>query len=511
MIRSFLSGRSVAIVLTVILSLLLALPLCAEEKPRYGGVLRNVEGAGPAGSLGWPAKAVGNDALAMKPNIECLIYEETSGKLHPWLATDWKVADDKSSLTFVLRKGVKFHDGSDFNAEVARFNLQAQLDAKQSGTRSWESIEVVDDYTVRINLKEYQNTMMGLLSGGLGAMVSRVAVEKNGEDWAKLNPVGTGPFVFVSFQRDVVTKFKRNENYWDKGKPYLDAIELHYIKDPMTQMSALRAGEAEVIGMDVGKRTADMQALGFTIIAEPSGTVTLIPDSANPDSPFADKRVREAVSYAIDRDAITKAKGYGFFHSSYQLPHPISVAAVPNLQGRSYNPEKAKQLLAAAGFPKGFKTKIIPMPFGIDRDVMVAVQSYLGEVGIQVDLDFVDYGRYSEYRMKGWKDGLLCQPLGMFPNFNTTLDWYFSEKSPQFPSLKRADGYQAILEASLATIEPVPELMQKAVKKIFDDAMIIPIHDTGRAYVTQPYVHDTGHLAWGAWPNWRPDRTWLSK
>ncbi|MBN1255511.1 MAG: ABC transporter substrate-binding protein [Deltaproteobacteria bacterium] len=507
------SVGSIGCLVLLIVALLLVggYPAHSQDKPQYGGILRVVEGAGPRGCIGWPANAVGNDALGMKPCIEYLVNQDNMNKILPCLATDWKVARDRKSITFTLRKGVKFHDGSDFNAEVARFNLQAVKDAKASGTASWTSVEVVDDYTVRINLSEYNNNLLARLSGSPGAMVSKEAVEKNGIEWAKLNPVGTGPFKFVSFQRDVVAKYTRNENYWDKGKPYLDGVELHFIKDPMTQQAVMRAGEAEVLGIGLGKMAADMKALGFKIISAPSGTVSLLPDSKNADSPFGNKKVREAVEYAIDREAIVKGKGYGFLKAAYQLPPSNSMAYDPNFKGRQYDPEKAKKLLTETGYPNGFATKIIPMSFDVDRDVMVALQSYLGEVGIKVDLDFVDYGRYSEYRRKGWHNALLCQPIAVFPNYNQTLDFYFSAKSPDFPSLARPAGFDELIQKSISTVEAKKRNIQNVLEKMFDETMVIPINEVGRGYAVQNYVHDTGHLEWGSWTNWTPDRAWMSK
>jgi peptide/nickel transport system substrate-binding protein len=501
------------IALSIIGSMLILGYAEAQTKPtpKYGGILRNVEAAGAPGSFGWPPEAVGNDALGMKPALECLVRQDSMGTIYPWLATAWKVAPDKKSITFTLRKGIKFHDGSDFNAKVVKFNLDAQKAAKVAGTQSWTSIDAIDDYTVRINLSAYDNILIGYLFGNLGTIVSQASFEKNGKEWAKLNPVGTGPFKFVSFQRDVVTKFKRNDDYWDKGKPYLDGVELHVIKDPMTQQAALQAGEVEVVGMDYGKMAADLKAMGFELQAEASGTVMLLPDSVNPDSPLADKRVREAVEYAIDREAIAKAKSYGLWKAAYQLPPAGTLAYNPNFQGRRFNPDKAKQLLAEAGYPNGFKTKIIPMPFGIDRDIMVSIQAFLAKVGIQVDLDFVDYGKYSEYRRKGWRNAFLCQPIGLFPNYNRVLEWYFGADSLDFPSVKRPDGFQALLNESLGTIDLEKEKVVKVVMKAFDETMLIPIHDTGRAYAVQKYVHDTQHMAWGSWTNWRPDLAWLSK
>lgn len=482
----------------------------AGPKPQYGGVLRSVQRMGPAGNIGLVTSGAGGGVL-LRPVFEALLWEDYYGKFYPHLATTWKVSQDKKSITLTLRKGVKFHDGSELNAEAVRYNLLAHKEAKQAGTQNWTSIDIDDNYTVRINLNSYHNTMICDFASSIGMMISYEAVKKKGLEWANKNPTGTGPFKFVSFKRDVVTKYKKNENYWQKGKPYLDEIEQHVIKDPVTMRASFQAGEADVMGTDIAKMISELEALGYKILSAASGTVVLLPDSVHADSPFADKRVREALGYAIDRETIVKAKGYGLHNVAYQLAPKGTSAYIPDFKGREYNPEKAKKLLADAGYPNGFETKIIPMPFGIDRDVMVAIQSYLGQIGIKVDLDFVPFSKYTEYRYKGWHNAILCQPLGSFANFNKTLQWYLAEDTPQFPSLKRPKGYQDILNESLLTIAMDIPKIQKVIMKTFQEAMVIPIHDVGRAYITQKNVHNTGHMEYSVWPTWRPDNAWLSK
>ena len=129
------------------------------------------------------------------------------------------------SITFNLRKGVKFHDGSDFNAEVAKWNLDNMIKAEASAFASWASVDIIDDYTIRVNFTKWQSTLpMSFAEGNPWApMVSKAAFEKNGLEWMRANPVGTGPFKFESFQLDASLKVVRNPDYWIKGKPYLDA------------------------------------------------------------------------------------------------------------------------------------------------------------------------------------------------------------------------------------------------------------------------------------------------
>ncbi|MBN1848566.1 MAG: ABC transporter substrate-binding protein [Deltaproteobacteria bacterium] len=509
---------SVVLIILVLVAVFLLLVgpvsnLGAEPTPQYGGVLRNAEREGPTRSIGihWEVRAA--DSLAMRPAIESLFRQDRAGVIHPLLATGYKVAPDKSSVTIPLRKGVKFQDGSDFNADVALWNLQKKIEHRGRGTDRWASLEKIDDYTIRINLKGWDNFIVTGLTATGSAMMSKKTYDEKGEEWCMFHPVGTGPYIFESFQRDVVTKFKRNPNYWQKGLPYPDALELHYIKDSMTMVAALRAGEIDVLGADTGKMTADLREEGFKILSANQGTVVLLPDSKNPDSPFANKKVREAVSYAIDREAIVKARGFGFWDPSYQIIYDGNPGHIPNFQGRRYDPEKAKKLLAEAGYPKGFQTKVIPMAFGTDKDVWVAVQAYLGAVGIQVDLENVPYSKYTEYREKGWNNGMLGQPLGIYPNANQTYDFYFSEnvRRVQYPVMKRPDGFQDLLEKSTATTEPDPAMMQQLAKMFYDDATIIPIHTTGRAYVHQKNVYDTGHMTWGMWTDWTTEKAWKSK
>lgn len=480
-----------------------------KVQPQSGGVLKLIETTGPKTPFGWPPEAFGDSTVACKASVESLVRLHYNGRVEPWLAESWKVAPDKSSVTFKLRKGVKFHDGTDFNAEAAKFNLDALKAGKAPGSQDWSSIDVVDAYTVRINLTAYTNIFYSRLASMSGAMVSPTAFKTKGLEWVRWNPVGTGPFEFVSFDRDVGMKFKKFDGYWQKGKPYLDGIEYLYIKDLMTQAASIEAGEAHVLNAETGKLAADMKAAGFNVYAADTGVVTLIPDSANADSPLANRKVREAVEYAIDKEAIAKAKSYGFWQATYQLPSTGSSAYMKDVPARKYNPAKAKKLLAEAGYANGFKTRIIPH-FAIDKDVLVSIQSYLSKVGITVEIEFVDQGKFTDYRRKGWKNGFLCMPLGEFPNYLQTIEYYFAPATLEFPSLKKP-AVEPLFTEALATVNLELPKIHKLLKLFNDDLTVIPIHTTGRACITQKKVHDTGHLTLGNWGWWTPENAWLSK
>jgi len=346
-------------------------------------------------------------------------------------------------------------------------------------------------------------------------MVSPTAYEKKGTEWAKWNPVGTGPFKLVSYERGSKLKFTRWDGYWQKGKPYLDGVEYIFIRDPMTQQAAMRAtGEekVQVLCVTSGEQAAMMKAQGFEVLTMSIGPVSLIPDSKNSDSPLSNKKVRQAISYAINREAIVKARGFGFWKVANQIPSPGQLGYVKNLELGQYDPKKAKQLLTEAGFPNGFKIKIIVMPAMVDRDAMVAVQRFLGEVGIQVELEFPDGGAYTALRWKdGWHNALMAQHTRMLATTNITNNFYWLEITGQWPSLKRPEGLLDKLDASLKTLAPEDVKMQELTRIAADDVMIIPIYYIYEMYVVQPNVHDTGYCEWSASTVNTPETTWLSK
>ncbi len=232
----------------------------------------------------------------------------------------------------------------------------------------------------------------------------------------------------------------------------------------------------------------------------------------NGDSPLSKKKVREAVSYAINRDAIVKARGFGFWTAANQIPSPGQPGYVKNLDFGRYDPKKAKQLLAEAGYPSGFKTKLIVQPALVDKDAMVAVQRFLGEVGIQAELEFPDNGGYTAIKWKdGWHNGFVVNHTRMLATFNITYNYYWQTVTGQFISMKRPDGLVSKLDASLRTLTAEDAKGQEMTRMTADDVMFIPIYYQYEMYVVQPNVHDTGYCEWSSSTINTPETTWLSK
>ena len=482
--------------------------------PIYGGTVRWIEPNPPGQPIGtlWEGPFM-HPCMAMC--FEPLLNGLVDGTFLPWMATSYELsADPKNpSVTFKLRKGVKLHDGTDYNAQLVKWNIQKIKDSGLSASaRYYKTIEAKDDYTLAIELSEWRNSLMPAFARGQHYVVSREAFEKNGIDWLRWHMVGTGPFRQIDFQRDVSVTLVRNDDYWDKGKPYLEKIQYIFVADEMTRVALLRTGGAEVLNCaSSGRVASELQSKGFNISSQVSGASCLFPDSNNADSPWANLKVRQAAEYAINKDEIAKAFGFGYWKAAPQVPSPAAPAYVPGIgDGRKYDPAKAKQLLTEAGFPNGFKNKIIAQS-SANRDVVVALQSFLNTVGIQTDLDFVEPSKYTEVQNKGWNNGLLFVSWGLEGNINPSVGSNFPPvRTGRFMVVKNPPNWAEVYQASNTAPAVDPKLFQNEAKAIYDDVMVIPIYWETALYALNPKLQDHG-LGTRNPGDWYPQNAWLSK
>jgi len=383
------------ICLITILSLSFFSILCtshtlAADKPQYGGTMKIIAQRGPT-NIGYSAAMNFADHTPGVMYAERIMDVSVKGDLLPRLAESWEYSPDGKAITFHLKKGVKFQDNTDFNAEALKWNLETCLEARAvPGAKYIASFDVIDDHTFRVNLTERHNQIIyGIWRPFI---FSPTAFKKNGKDWAVTHAVSTAPFKVVEFKRDVIIKMEKFEGYWDPDKPYLDKVEFRIVKEPATCALMMKAKQADFWFQATAREAAELRDEGLTVITGPSFIHNIYPDSKNPDSPFADKRVREAMEYAIDRKAMSDALGFGFTVPINQLAPPGSAGYNTDYEGRPYNPEKAKRLMAEAGYAQGIKTTMGLR--AIELDKATVIKNYLAEIGIDVKLDVCDPGRY---------------------------------------------------------------------------------------------------------------------
>jgi ABC-type transport system substrate-binding protein len=349
---------------------------------------------------------------------------------------------------------------------------------------------MLDDYTVRVNLNEWRNTVPLSFCEGIAPvlMISKEAYDKNGPEWVKSNPVGTGPFKFVSFTPDVGFKAEKFPDYWVEGKPYLDGIEITFVADQTTAEMLVKTGQVDFAGASL-RLAAEYEEMGLTVVTATEASWVLVPDTGHLDSPWANQKVREAAEYAIDRDTIAEAFFYGYAKAPNQIPPPSAQTYNPNFPySRDYNAEKAKQLLIEAGYPGGFDTTIICFP-AIDEDIALAIQADLKKVGIIADLEYTDFGKWLTYfspMSSAPNNSLLYLPIpGFDSNYVTTMQFIMSMFSQ---SWERTPEWVKAVQAAMAPLTPEVELTRACTDIISRDALLIPVHLGVQARVAQPNV-----------------------
>jgi peptide/nickel transport system substrate-binding protein len=217
---------------------------------------------------------------------------------------------------------VTFHDGSKLDASVVEWYFAM---AKASGflNPGIVGVEATGEYEVVVKLNGYLNNALNILASHAFALCSKENLEKNGEEYAGENPVGTGPFVFKDKKVGISITYARYDNYWQEGKPYLDGIEYVFITDVMTQNAAMMAKTSDAADV-VGVTSAEQIALlredpDLNVKLLPIGPTIMMPSGINPDSPWSIREVRQALSWAIDREAICEARGFGIFTPATQF------------------------------------------------------------------------------------------------------------------------------------------------------------------------------------------------
>jgi len=459
------------------------------------------------------------DESLAKAYAETLVYYSGSGDFKPELAKSWTIDSTAKTLTFKLEEGVKFHDGTDFNAEAVRWNVQTLIDSARLANGQYvDSIEVVDTYTFRYNLNAMLTPQIMLHSYGynLQTMFSPTAFTNNGgEDWAVSHYVSTGPFKFDSWTQDVSLKITKFDDYWRGSEyPYLDAIEFTFVADSTIAAAKMQAGEADAWGGPPLKEATDLEQQGFNLITGIGGFYAeMIPDNVSEGSVYKDVKVRQALEYAIDREAMAIGLGYGILQPVYQAGGPsYSQGYNPDWTEREYNVEKAKQLLTEAGHPNGFKTTLLVMQGG-QQDMAQSIQAFLADANIEVEIDVADPGRFiGSIYQGGWNGGLLLWMVPIDPEF--ILGW-FVHFGPQpifpYPSLAWPDEYRTLVET--VRLAPSIDEMRAATKDLMtlvsDGAYVIPLIDSLNLYIVRDYVK-TDRLKdhFMVWHNYKD---WLDK
>ena len=480
----------------------------SETTENGGGVLRIVT-AGKGSGIGFPAGFTGYyERIYSDPALESLArIGEDKTSVEPWLAEDITVDAENLTMVVTLREGIQFSDGTPFNAEAVIANWNYYIENGSNRFNNVEKFEATGEYEVTAYLSEYDNsTVLNTCVEG-GWMISPTFYEENGDDVVYTTPVGTGPFVCVSSNLDSEIIYEKNETYWQEGKPYLDGIEITLCSDSTTAMTIFKSGDADIILFPSTTQAQELEELGYQQLGSADAyfpsTAGFTFSSNVEDSPVSDVNVRKAICYAIDSEAITKAQGGELFEFTNQLAVPGSESYNEEVEGYPYDPEKAKELLAEAGYADGFT--ITATGSGADQEAFFTlIQAYLQEVGITLEIEIVDSAVYNAKRMVAGDDNyeglIFLQGAAVKERY---FDVFGENPTHYARSMAQYDDVNSLTDVIKYSTddEEVEQALMDFQSKIIDEYCLIhPMYISGYLMYATDSVVDSGlmetHKGW---------------
>lgn len=337
--------------------------------------------------------------------MDPLIARNNDMKLVPSLATSWQVVNP-TTWRLTLRQGVQFHNGDPFDADSVKFTLDRIIDPQRTHSLRRrisliQEVRIIDPFTIEIITTKPFPT----LPRGLSDIViePKAYITQKGEDAQRQHPIGTGPFRFVEWVPGDHLLLKANDAYWG-GRPSIDTVLIRYIPEASTRVAALLAGEAHIIEEVPVDLLPQVEAGRDTKIFAASTTVALcLTMDTTRGGPFANSKVRLAMDYAINKPLIWKEilNGHGRVLDG-QLATQHTFGYNPSIRSRPYDPEKAKALLAEAGYPDGFATSITTRSgkYLSDVEITTAISGQLAKIGVQAEVNIVESGVFSKMVQK---------------------------------------------------------------------------------------------------------------
>jgi len=434
--------------------------------------------------------------MVLYPLHDALVKPMQSGINTPGLAESWSLAKDNVTYEFVLRKGVKFHNGEPVTAEDVKFSFERY---KGSGARTLKEhvkeIQVVAPNRVRIVLREAWPDFMafyGTSATGAGWIVPKKYVEKVGDDGFKRAPIGAGPFKFVSFTPGVELVLEAFGDYWRKP-PGVKRLIMRSISDESTRAAAVKTGEVDIAYLFSGTLAEELRRTPRVRIVAPLvyGIYWLdFLDQWDPKSPWHDRRVRLAASLAIDRAAINQAEMLGFAKLTGSFVPSSFEFALP-LEPHPHDPKRAKQLLAEAGYANGFDAgDLTPLP--PYTSVAEAIGGYLQAIGIKSRVRTMERAAF----LTAWREkklhGLLIGATGAAGNAAARLEPFVTKEGiyayGTLPELEDLFHRQA-KELDRKQREKLLHQIQKAVA---EHVLVAPLYQQAFIWGVGPRVAEAG-------------------
>ncbi len=414
----------------------------------------------------------------------------------PCLAESWTVSPDGLTYDFTLRSGVKFHNGETMTADDVKFSFDRYKGAANKLLKDKvRTVQIVDPLRVRFVLKEPWPDFLTFYASpatGAGWIVPKKYVEKVGDDGYKKAPVGAGPYRFVSFTPGIELVMEAFDQYWRKS-PSVKRLVFKSVTEESTRLAMLKRGEADIVYSVRGALAQELQRTpGLTLkptILHGTQWVNFV-DQWDPKSPWADKRVRMAANHAIDRNAINQAETLGFSRITASIiPHSFEFAWQPPLW--SYDPAKAKKLLAEAGYPNGFNAG----EYSVDSaytSVVEAIVNYFSAVGITAKVRPLERAAFfSQFKDKKLRN-LVQSGSGAAGNAATRIEAFVAADG--LYSYGSYPDVEGLFREQAAELDPKRRetILHKLQQLMHDKVMFAPIWELGFLNGFGPRVAESG-------------------
>ncbi|MBR4084080.1 MAG: ABC transporter substrate-binding protein [Lachnospiraceae bacterium] len=451
----------------------------SSKEPVYGGsvvvgIQQDIDSLDPH-----KATAAGTKEILF--NIfEGLVKPDENGNLINAVASDYSISEDGLVYTFTLRENIKFHNGNVVTAEDVEYSLERAsglLDGTPliSALSAITSVDIVDSKTVQVTVGS-ANTEL------IYSFVAAIIPKGSGED-ANADPVGTGPFSFVSYAPQEGIIVAKNANYWQEGLPYLDKVEFRIINSPDTALLNLQGGSIDIYPYLTDSQANELKG-SFQILSAPSDVVQAL-FLNNAVEPLTDVRVRQAICYALDKDSINGfvAGGNAMLVGSAMLPSLKDYYVELNdVYGTTANLEKAKQLLTEAGYPNGFDLEItVPSNYAYHMQTAEVVVEQLKAAGINAKINAVEWNTWLTecYQGRQYESTICGITCDMTPGY--LLNRFQSESSKNFINFKNAEYDEVFLKAQASL-----DLKEKA--KYYSQLQEMLVKDAGTAFIQVPPI-----------------------
>jgi peptide/nickel transport system substrate-binding protein len=460
---------------------------------------------GASGTLNWEwelptswdpvTSTAGWDVHALGLVYASITTLDAAGNVEPGLAQSWTYAANGKSVTFTLRPGLKFTDGTALNAEAVKENIERGITQANSNIAS--ELDVISSVTVNsatsftLDLKQVDYQIPDLLSGKDGMVVSPTAFTKSATGIA-IQPVGAGPFELTSYVPDSHANLVRNPGYWDASQIHIQNFTIQDITQPEQILSALESGQVNVAYI-AGNQVAAAKAAGFKIDVIPSEVVNEL-DIQTTTKPFNNPLVVEAINDAINRQAIVQVQAAGYGAPAYQ-PFPKGFvgysSSLANLY--PYNPAKAKALLAQAGYPNGIKITLTSI--SADDPLAEQLQGQLAEAGITATINDIPTDTETQYLYLDKSIPLAIDGTAGRTSPVEMLDVLYSQQglmnvdgktSTTLPGVTAALG--KALTVSLSSPDYASVLQNAVVTAVKDDPIHIWLYTNPRIFAYSPTV-----------------------